>query len=106
MSIAPNIGDEISRSRTIPAAIAHMRLRVREVLPAPDSYSSTVAILRMESGERAVLKVAHNRDKFFRELRTLEMLAGRLTVPRILDVWDGNEDIPGAFLLAYIEGEP
>ena len=90
----------------ISSAIERMGLRARSIAMAPESYSSTVAMLELAPGERAVLKVAHNRDKYFRELRVLERLGGLLPVPRLLDAWDGDDHIAGALLLEYIDGEP
>jgi Ser/Thr protein kinase RdoA (MazF antagonist) len=106
MDVASNAGLEALRAGTIGRAIERMRLDVREISMAPDSYSSTVAIVELASGERAVLKVAHNREKFFRELRTLERLDGVLPVPHVMRVWEGDDEIAGAFLLRYIDGEP
>ena len=72
-------------------AIAHFGLDVAQMDAVEDSYSSTVRLLTLSSGERVVLKIPWVRQKLHREVAALRALAQDLPVPALLDVWD-----PGA----------
>lgn len=84
-------------------AIAHFGLRVTSITPVPESYSSTVRLLTLASGERLVLKIPYVRQKLLRELNALQAFANDLPVPRVLDAWIAD-DGPGAMLLAHLPG--
>jgi aminoglycoside phosphotransferase (APT) family kinase protein len=87
-------------------AIKHFNLHVSEINNVPDSFSSEVYKLLLQNGETAILKIPYNKTKLFRERIMLERLQGQLPVPRVIDFWEGDESIAGAFLLSYIHGEP
>jgi Ser/Thr protein kinase RdoA (MazF antagonist) len=88
------------------AIIRQMQLSVISMEIVPDSYSSTVHLLTMEKGEKAILKIPYNRLKLVREYSTLQRLQGHLPVPKILEYWEGDEEHVGAILLSYLPGEP
>jgi aminoglycoside phosphotransferase (APT) family kinase protein len=71
----------------------------------PESYSSKVCSLVLSNNEKVILKIPYNRDKLLKEYKMLELLEGKLPTPKVLDYWEGNEKIPGALLLSYIDGK-
>ncbi len=81
-------------------------LDVNKIIDVPESYSSTVNILLLNSGEKVVLKIPFNKTKLYREKIILQTLNGVLPVPELLNFYSGISDIPGALLLSYIDGEP
>lgn len=91
-------------NRKIQAAIDYFRLNVTTIQLVEESYSSTVRILWLTSGEKLVLKLPFNRNKVMREQKILTLLQGRLPVPRLIDGWLGDDEIPGALLLSYLPG--
>ncbi len=90
----------------IEIAIKELGLSVAIVEEVADSFSSDVRIIELTSGEKVVLKVPYNRLKLERELDSLNRLKNLLPVPKVIDVWYGNDEIPGALLLSYIDGKP
>ena len=80
-------------------------LHVREARPASDSNSSQVFLLVLSQGERAVLKIPFHNAKYQREKTALALLEGKLSVPKILDCFDGDDRLGGALLLTFLEGQ-
>ena len=37
---------------------------------------------------------------------SLELLKDRVSIPKLLDYWSGDEECPGAFLLSELRGQP
>ena len=93
-------------ANAIAEAIAHFNLDVAAIDSGDDSYSSTVRLLTLSSGERVVLKIPWVRRKLQREVSALQALADDIPVPILLDVWDPGEDgtRAGAILLSYLPG--
>lgn len=71
-----------------------------------ESNSSEVYILTLESGEKVVLKIPFNSNKLEREKNALEILNGKVPVPKIINYYSGDNTIPGALLISYIDAEP
>lgn len=90
----------------IKRAIVALGLSVASINPVKDSYSSTVRILELESGQRLVLKIPFTKEKLLREEKALKLLADNPLVPEIIDIWYGDDHDVGALLLSYIDGEP
>lgn len=63
-----------------------------------DSHSSTVYRINLHHGENVFLKIPRTTLKYQRELEAYEILKDRISIPKILDDWSGNEQYPGAFL--------
>lgn len=93
-------------STLVAEAIDHFGLQVAEVHPVTGSYSSTVRMLTLASGERLVLKIPYVQRKLFRELRALDALRGSLPVPTVLASWVRDDGGPGAMLLSLLPGAP
>lgn len=72
----------------------------------PDSYSSTVARVRLEDDQVVIVKVPYNRDKLFREKMMLDKLQDLLPVPKVIGFWKGDQEHVGALILSCIEGKP
>jgi Ser/Thr protein kinase RdoA (MazF antagonist) len=86
-------------------AIAHFGLDVVRMDTGDDSYSSTVRLLTLSSGERMVLKIPWVRQKLRREVAALRALRQDMPVPALLDVWEPAADTrQGAMLLSYLPG--
>ncbi|MCM3746085.1 aminoglycoside phosphotransferase family protein [Paenibacillus pasadenensis] len=91
---------------SVQTVIKKLKLDVLNIEDVPDSFSSEVYKLTLFNRENVYVKIPFNKDKLFRELKVLEILKGVLPVPEVLDVWDGDENISGAMLLAEIRGVP
>ena len=92
--------------KTIKKVIKIMKLNVLDMDSVPESYSSKVCSLVLKNNEKVILKIPYNKDKLIKEYKMLELLEGKLPTAKILDLWEGNDEIPGAILLSYIDGEP
>lgn len=92
--------------KIIKKVIKIMQLKVLDIDSVPESYSSKVCSLVLENNEKVILKIPYNKDKLIKEYKMLELLEGKLPTARILDFWEGNDEISGAILLSYIDGEP
>ena len=57
-------------------------------------------------GEKVILKIPFNSQKLKREKKTLELLNGRVCVPKVINFYEGDNTIPGALLISYIDGKP
>jgi aminoglycoside phosphotransferase (APT) family kinase protein len=92
--------------KAIKRVIEIMKLKVWDMDTVPESYSSKVCSLVLQSNEKIILKIPYNKEKLVKEYKMLQLLEGKLPTPKILDFWEGDDEIPGAILLSYIDGEP
>ncbi len=92
--------------KAIMEAIKALNLDVLSINPVKDSYSSTVRILELKQGQRVVLKIPFSKEKLLREEKALGLLAANPLVPRLLNMWYGDDSNTGALLLSYIDGVP
>lgn len=90
----------------IKKAIDALKLNVLSIQPVEESFSSTVRILKLQNGQKVVIKIPFTRIKLFREKKVLDLLSDNPLVPNVLDVWEGDESCVGALLLSYIDGKP
>ncbi|MFF2886300.1 phosphotransferase family protein [Paenibacillus sp. NPDC057967] len=86
--------------------IEELKLNVLSIDDVPESYSSDVYKLTLASGENVFVKIPFNKEKLNREFQMLEALEGILPVPKVLDIWYGDERTTGALLLSAIQGTP
>ncbi|NEU63894.1 phosphotransferase [Paenibacillus sp. ALJ109b] len=86
--------------------IEKLKLNVLDIEDVPESYSSDVYKLTLVSGEDVYVKIPFNKDKLFREFQMLEILKEVIPVPKVLDIWYGDESNTGALLLSAIQGVP
>ncbi|WP_339853214.1 hypothetical protein [Paenibacillus sp. FSL W7-1088] len=86
--------------------IEKLKLNVLNIEDVPESFSSDVYKLGLASGEDVYVKIPFNKDKLFREFQMLETLKDVLPVPKVLDIWYGDEITTGALLLSAIQGVP
>lgn len=86
--------------------IEQLGLRVYSMNEVEDSHSSTVYKCTLHNGENIFLKIPYTKLKYQRELEAYELLKGRIATPELLDVWTGDEECPGAFLLSELKGKP
>lgn len=89
----------------VTAAIEHFKLNVVEIRPVEESYSSTVKILILQNQEMRVLKIPFSTVKFAREKRSLEMLQGKLPVPKLIADWQPNDITAGVLLISFLPGQ-
>lgn len=89
---------------SIQTVISKLKLNVLDIKTVPDSFSSEVYKLNLVNGANVYVKIPFNKDKLYREYRILQRLRNVITVPRVLDFWEGNEQITGALLLSEISG--
>lgn len=82
------------------------RLNVLSINEVEDSHSSTVYKCTLLNGENVFIKIPYTKLKYQRELEAYVILEGRVSIPRMLDYWSGDEDCPGAFLLSELQGTP
>ena len=71
-----------------------------------DSHSSTVYHCALTNGEETFLKIPFTKLKFSRELEAYQMLQGKIPIPELLDYWEGDDELPGVFLLSKLSGHP
>lgn len=81
-------------------------LNVRGVDTVTESNSSNVYILTLQGGKKVVLKIPFNSKKLEREKKALELLHGKVSVPEVIKYYDGDNMIPGALLISYMDGKP
>lgn len=81
-------------------------LNVKRLDTVTESNSSNVYILTLEDGKKVVLKIPFNSQKFEREKKALELLNGKVSVPELIKYYNGDNLIPGALLISYINGTP
>lgn len=87
-------------------AIDAFQLNPTDISSVPESFSSEVYSVTLKGGEKAILKIPYSKTKLLREKKILDLLKNTLPVPKVLDFWEGNNEVTGAFLLSYIDGEP
>lgn len=80
-------------------------LNVRGLDTVTESNSSNVYILTLEDGKKVVLKIPFNSQKLEREKKALQLLHGNASVPEVIKYYDGDNVIPGALLISYIDGK-
>ncbi|WP_342527169.1 aminoglycoside phosphotransferase family protein [Chryseomicrobium sp. FSL W7-1435] len=80
-------------------------LKFETVQDVPDSFSSTVYKCKLMNGEEVYLKIPFSKVKFDRERDAYKVLAGHVEIPKLLEVWEEDEDMPGAFLLSALPGQ-
>ncbi|TQR14567.1 aminoglycoside phosphotransferase family protein [Psychrobacillus lasiicapitis] len=86
--------------------IKKLKLNVLSIEDVPDSFSSTVYKIKQINQQIVYLKIPYSKVKLAREYEALEILSDTLEVPRLLEYWEGNDEIAGALLLSTIKGEP
>lgn len=86
--------------------IQQFKLNVLSIHEVEDSHSSTVYKCNLTNGENIFLKIPYTKLKCQRELEAYEILKDRVSIPKMLDYWPGNEECPGAFLLSELKGQP
>lgn len=86
--------------------IEKLKLNVLSIEDVPDSFSSTVYKIKQVNQQIVYLKIPYSKVKLEREYEAIEILSDALPVPRLLEYWEGNDEIPGALLLSAIKGEP
>ncbi|PWW02746.1 phosphotransferase family enzyme [Paenibacillus cellulosilyticus] len=86
--------------------IEKLKLNVLNIEDVPESFSSEVYKLTLVSGQNVFVKIPFNKHKLFREFQMLETLKGIIPVPKVLDIWYGDESTTGALLLSAMQGMP
>lgn len=86
--------------------IQKFELNVSSINEVEDSHSSTVYKISLRHGENVFVKIPYTKLKFQRELEAYEILKDRVSIPKMLDYWTGNEECPGVFLLSELKGQP
>ena len=81
-------------------------LNVKRLDTVTESNSSDVYILTLVGGKKVVLKIPFNSLKLEREKKALELLHGKVSVPEVIKYYNGDNLIPGALLLSYMNGIP
>lgn len=79
---------------------------VEQVEDVPESFSSTVYKCTLRNGTITYIKIPYSKLKFTRELAAYHLLEGQVAIPKLLDVWEGDDEVPGAFLLSALKGNP
>lgn len=80
-------------------------IQIRQVSDVPESYSSTVYRCELMNGEDVYIKIPYTKVKFQRELDAYDVLKRKVAIPKLLDVWKGDEQAVGALLLSALPGE-
>ncbi|MDI7741201.1 aminoglycoside phosphotransferase family protein [Lysinibacillus fusiformis] len=86
--------------------IEQFRLQIISMDEVEDSHSSTVYKCTLHNGEKVFLKIPYTKMKYQREFEAYEILKGHVAIPEMLECWEGDEEIPGAFLLSELKGKP
>lgn len=86
--------------------IKQFGLQLISINEVEDSYSSSVYQCQLVNGENVYVKIPYTKVKFERELEAYQILKGDVSIPELLDVWPGDEECPGAFLLSALKGAP
>lgn len=91
---------------TLQNIIERFRLNVLSIEDVPESFSSTVYKLQLVNKNNVYIKIPYTKEKLKREYQVLTKVHSLIDVPKVLDYWEGNDSIPGAFLLEAIPGAP
>lgn len=86
--------------------IKQFQLNVLSINEVEDSHSSAVYKCKVLNGENIFLKIPYTKLKCQRELEAYEILKDKVSIPKMLDYWHGDEECPGAFLLSELKGQP
>lgn len=86
--------------------IKQFDLDVLSIEDVPESFSSSVYKIKLKDHQTVFIKIPYSKVKLQREYDVLKRLQHELPVPQVLNYWEGNEDITGAFLLSAINGLP
>ncbi|MEI3613752.1 aminoglycoside phosphotransferase family protein [Pseudogracilibacillus sp. SO30301A] len=86
--------------------IQQFELNVLSINGVEDSHSSTVYKCKLRNRKNVYLKIPYTKLKYQRELEAYEILKDRVSIPKMLDYWSGDEVSPGAFLLSELKGKP
>ncbi|MCM3735237.1 aminoglycoside phosphotransferase family protein [Bacillus cytotoxicus] len=86
--------------------IGKFTLNVLEIEDVPQSFSSAVYKIKLVDQRTVYIKIPYSKVKLEREYTVIERLRDELSVPQVLDYWEGNEDVTGALLLSAINGVP
>lgn len=84
--------------------LKQFRLQVLSLNEVDESFSSTVYKCQLLNGKNVYIKIPYSKLKWQRELEAYEILKDRVATPVLLDVWSGDEECPGAFLLSELRG--
>ncbi|WP_096271096.1 phosphotransferase family protein [Paucisalibacillus globulus] len=84
--------------------LKQFRLQVLSLNEVDESFSSTVYKCQLLNGRNVYIKIPYSKLKWQRELEAYEILKDRVATPVLLDVWSGDEECPGAFLLSELRG--
>lgn len=86
--------------------IQQFELNMLSINEVVDSHSSTVYKCNLLNGENVFSKIPYTKLKYQRELAAYEILKDKVSIPKMLDYWPGDEECPGAFLLSELKGCP
>jgi Ser/Thr protein kinase RdoA (MazF antagonist) len=86
--------------------IKHFDLNVLSIEDVPESFSSSVYKIKLMDNETVYIKIPYSKVKLKRENAVLNRLQHEIPVPKVINYWEGNEDITGAFMLSAIDGIP
>ncbi|WP_456270939.1 aminoglycoside phosphotransferase family protein [Bacillus sp. AK031] len=86
--------------------IQQFGLQVLSINEVEDSFSSTVYKCTLSNGKNIFLKIPFSKLKYQRELEAYQILKGHVSIPEMLDYWEGDEECAGAFLLSELKGKP
>ncbi|KIQ77061.1 phosphotransferase [Bacillus sp. L_1B0_8] len=70
------------------------------------SFSSVVYKIKLIDFRTVYIKIPYSKVKLEHEYKVLERLRYELSVPQVLDYWEGDEGFTGALLLSAIQGMP
>lgn len=80
-------------------------IQIRQVNDVPESFSSTVYRCELMNGEEVFIKIPFSKVKLHRELDAYRVLQGKVAIPELLDVWEGDDESVGALLVSSLPGE-
>ena len=66
-------------------------IQIRQVNDVPESFSSTVYRCELMNGEEVFIKIPFSKVKFHRELDAYRVLEGKVAIPELIDVWEGDD---------------
>ncbi|MDD4608388.1 MAG: aminoglycoside phosphotransferase family protein [Bacilli bacterium] len=82
----------------IKALLRENNYEVKDIEVSPNSFSSSVYIVTLESIDKIVVKFSYNDIKLKKEIKYLNYLKDKVTVPVVLNTFDN------AFIMSYVEG--
>lgn len=92
------------KDQALHRAIHYFGLQVNTIEEVPESHSAEVRIIRLKGGEKVVLKLPWNEQKFHREYQAYQKLDHLAFVPKLLDSMQDEKGT--ALLLEYKNGIP